>query len=79
MLPFGVKSFYRHHILSSIDKFNKTEKNYNPLSFKDRELLFKYFEEDLKALSALIDRNVYELWKPSHETAISGETQSVHE
>jgi hypothetical protein len=64
MLPFGIKSFYRHKILPSIDKFNKTEKEYEPLSFKERETLFSYFEQDLKDLSALIDKNVYDLWKP---------------
>lgn len=68
ILPFGLKTFYRHHILSSIDKFNKTEKKYQPLSFEDREILFKYFEQDLKDLSALMDADVYELWKPHYKS-----------
>lgn len=64
ILPFGLKSFYRQRVLPSIDKFNKTEKNYKPLSFKEREILFEYFEDDLKTLSGLLGTNVYELWKP---------------
>jgi len=63
-LPFGLKSFYRRQILSSIDKFNKIEKEYKPLPLSDKERLFKYFEEDLKNLSALVGKDVYTLWNP---------------
>lgn len=69
VLPFGVKTFYRHHILKSIDKFNKTEKKYKPLSLEDRAAVFGYFEQDLKALSDLINADVYELWKPGYKNS----------
>lgn len=64
VLPFGIKSFYRRQILPTLDKYNKTEKKYTPLSFEERQSLFAYFEEDLKSLSDIIGVNVYELWKP---------------
>lgn len=67
MLPFGLKTFYRKKILKSIDKFNKTEKKYKPLTIKERESLFKYFEQDLKELSVITNQNLHELWNPFHK------------
>ncbi len=64
LLPFKLRYFLRTRVRKSIDKYNMVEKTYAKLTTDERTKVFAYFEEDVKKLSALLQKDLVRLWKP---------------
>lgn len=64
MLPFKLKYILRTRVRKGLDNFNMMEVNYKPLSTEERKIVFNYFDDDVKNLSALLNKDLYNQWKP---------------
>ncbi|MBS1746343.1 MAG: sulfotransferase domain-containing protein [Bacteroidetes bacterium] len=64
MLPFKIKYLLRTKVRKGLDKINMKEVDYKPLSNDERKIVFNYFDEDVKNLSALLNKDLYNQWKP---------------
>ena len=64
LLPFQLRYVMRTRVRKQFDKFNMIEKEYKPLSQEERKIVFNYFENDIKQLSQLLGKDLYQEWQP---------------
>jgi hypothetical protein len=64
LLPFKARHLLRTKVRNGLDKLNMIEVEYKPLTIEERKSAFNYFDEDVKELSAFLNKDLYNQWKP---------------